>query len=169
MLILKDFGISFADRNLLEGINIEIPEGTVFHLKGPNASGKSSLLNAISGIIPEYVQAKTTGDLIWNNIDLQTIPLKEKHHYLWHQLSDTEAQIFFPDCISELAFALENMAIPAEKIWERVNLATQQFGLSNLLYRDPSTLSGGEKKLLLCAIAETIDPPILLLDECPII
>jgi len=165
MLILKDFGISFADRNLLEGINIEIPEGTVFHLKGPNASGKSSLLNAISGIIPEYVQAKTTGDLIWNNIDLQTIPLKEKHHYLWHQLSDTEAQIFFPDCISELAFALENMAIPSEKIWERVNLATQQFGLSNLLYRDPSTLSGGEKKLLLCAIAETIDPPILLLDE----
>jgi len=165
MLLIQDFGISFADRTLLEGISLEIPEGCIFHLKGPNASGKSSLLNAISGIIPEYIKAQTTGEIIWNNIDLQSIPLKEKHHYLWHQLSDTEAQLFFPDCLSELAFALENMAIPTETIWEKVNLAARQFGLSNLLDRDPSTLSGGEKKLLLCAIAETIDPPILLLDE----
>jgi ABC-type cobalamin/Fe3+-siderophores transport system ATPase subunit len=52
MLILKDFGISFAERKLLDDINLKIPEGCIFHLKGPNASGKSSLLNAISGIIP---------------------------------------------------------------------------------------------------------------------
>ena len=96
MLILKDFGISFAERKLWEGIKLKIPEGCIFHLKGPNASGKSSLLNAISGIIPEYVKAQTTGNILLGDMDLQTIPLKEKYHYLWHQLSDTEAQLFFP-------------------------------------------------------------------------
>jgi len=165
MLILKDFGISFAERKLLDDINLKIPEGCIFHLKGPNASGKSSLLNAISGIIPEYVKAKTTGNILLGNMDLQTIPLKEKYHYLWHQLSDTEAQLFFPDCLSELAFALEHIALPPEKIIPKINLAAGQFGLENMLYRDPSTLSGGEKKLLLCAVAETINPLLLLLDE----
>jgi len=165
MLILKDFGISFAERNLLEGINLKIPEGCLFHLKGPNASGKSSLLNAISGIIPEYVKAITTGNILLGKMDLQTIPLKEKYHYLWHQLSDTEAQLFFPDCLSELAFALEHSALPHSELMSKINLAAGQFGLGNMLYRDPSTLSGGEKKLLLCAVAETINPPLLLLDE----
>ncbi|MEN6445376.1 MAG: ATP-binding cassette domain-containing protein [Candidatus Cloacimonas sp.] len=165
MLILKDFGISFSDRNLLEGITIEIPEGTIFHIKGPNASGKTSLLNAISGIIPEYVKAKTKGSILMDNINLQTIPLAEKFHYLWYQLSDAEAQLFFPNCISELAFALENKAVPEDIIQQKILLATEQFGLTQFLNRDPSTLSGGEKKMLLCAVAETIDPPILLLDE----
>jgi energy-coupling factor transport system ATP-binding protein len=165
MLFLQDFGISFAEQKLWEGINLKIPEGSIFHLKGPNASGKSSLLNAISGIIPEYVKAKTTGNILLWDIDLQTIPLKEKYHYLWHQLSDAEAQLFFPDCLSELAFALEHLALPPENIIAKINLAAAQFGLENMLQRDPSTLSGGEKKLLLCSVAETIDPPLLLLDE----
>jgi len=165
MLFLQDFGISFAEQKLWEGINLKIPDGSIFHLKGPNASGKSSLLNAISGIIPEYVKAKTTGNILLGQTDLQAIPLKEKFHYLWHQLSDAEAQLFFPDCLSELAFALEHLALPAENIVAKINLAAAQFGLEKMLQRDPSTLSGGEKKLLLCAVAETIDPPLLLLDE----
>jgi len=165
MLILKDFSISFAERKLWEGTKLKIPEGCIFHLKGPNASGKSSLLNAISGIIPEYVKAQTTGTILLGDMDLQTIPLKEKYHYLWHQLSDTEAQLFFPDCLSELAFALEHIALPQGKLMSKINRAAGQFGLENMLQRDPSTLSGGEKKLLLCAVAETIDPPLLLLDE----
>lgn len=165
MLFLQDFGISFAEQKLWEGINLKIPEGSIFHLKGPNASGKSSLLNAISGIIPEYVKAKTTGNILLGQTDLQAIPLKEKFHYLWHQLSDAEAQLFFPDCLSELAFALEHLALPPENIIAKINLAIAQFGLEKMLQRDPSTLSGGEKKLLLCAVAETIDPPLLLLDE----
>ena len=165
MLFLQDFGISFAEQKLWEGINLKIPDGSIFHLKGPNASGKSSLLNAISGIIPEYVKAKTTGNILLGQTDLQAIPLKEKFHYLWHQLSDAEAQLFFPDCLSELAFALEHLALPPENIIAKINLAIAQFGLEKMLQRDPSTLSGGEKKLLLCAVAETIDPPLLLLDE----
>ncbi|MBP8705638.1 MAG: ATP-binding cassette domain-containing protein, partial [Candidatus Cloacimonas sp.] len=75
MLFLQDFGISFAEQKLWEGINLKIPEGSIFHLKGPNASGKSSLLNAISGIIPEYVKAKTTGNILLGQTDLQAIPL----------------------------------------------------------------------------------------------
>ena len=165
MLTISDLCLSYGSQKVLDGFNLMLQSGTICVLKGPNGSGKSSLLEAISGVIPEYLKASITGSICWFDIDLPSLPLREKFHYLWHALCDAESQFFFPTIEAELAFALENKGLPPAEIRSRINQAAGYFGFEKSLLQAPNTLSGGQKKLLLCAIAHALNPPLLLMDE----
>ncbi|PKN73454.1 MAG: hypothetical protein CVU50_01690 [Candidatus Cloacimonetes bacterium HGW-Cloacimonetes-3] len=165
MLQISKLSVSYGDKSVLSGFKLTLGEGTICVLSGANGSGKSTLLSAVSGIIPEHISAEVTGDIRFNDIDLRSIPLKEKFHYLWHAGSDTDTQFFFPTCEAELAFALENKAIPAAEISTRISEAAAYFGLSHAMQSSPLTLSGGQKRLLLCAVGKALAPGLYLLDE----
>lgn len=165
MLKISDFSLSYADHTVLKSFFLELEPGCLGVLQGPNGSGKSSLLNAISGVIPEYLKATTTGSIRLFGTDLASIPLKEKFRYLWYSPSSNAATFFFPSCEAELAFALENMGMDSSIIRQRIDKALERFGLRSELQQPPSTLSAGQQSLLLCAMAEALDPPLYLLDE----
>ena len=139
--------------------------GCLVAVTGANACGKSTLLFAISGIIPEYLQATITGTISLNELDLLGIQLREMYHHLSFAMTDSEAQLMFPDIMSEIAFALENMGLPIDQIQHRVKSATQRFGIHHMLERSPKTLSGGEQRLVLFACLDALNSPLVLLDE----
>ncbi|SFU08091.1 ABC transporter ATP-binding protein [Arthrobacter sp. ov118] len=65
----------------------------------------------------------------------------------------------------ELAFGLENRAVPREDMFRAVERTAARTGLTGLLDRDPATLSGGELRRLAVACAVIAEPDILILDE----
>lgn len=93
------------------------------------------------------------------------MPLSEIYRIMAVSLSDTKSQFMFPTVEYELAFALENMAIPAPIIRQRIDAATARFGIAALINKAPLQLSGGEQKLVVLAMCDAMDSPILLLDE----
>ncbi len=165
MLDICKLSVSYATKQVLDKFRLSVAPGTLCVITGANGSGKSTLLSAISGVVPEHIHANVQGKISLDATDLTTIPLREKYRYLWHAFANPDTQLFFPTCEAELAFALENMGIPQTQIRQRVNSAAAFFGLEHELQNSPLSLSGGQKKLLLCAIAMAISPRLYLLDE----
>jgi energy-coupling factor transporter ATP-binding protein EcfA2 len=144
---------------------LAVKSGEICAITGPNSCGKTSLLYAISGIIPQYIHAQLQGNITLTGLDLMVVPLNERFHYLGLLMANPKAQLLFPDGTSEIAFALENLGLPPDDIRSRIANAAGYFGIENLLDRSPLTLSGGEQKLLLLAALDALSPPLMLLDE----
>lgn len=166
-LILKDFSLGFpgAEKPLWQHLDMQIAAGTIVGIRGPNASGKSSLLNAICKVIPEYIKAEISGSIFLGEMDLATLPLKEIYRYMAVLLSDFSAQLLFPTSELEIAFALENMGLSPLEIRHRIVSSLACFNGQHLYSRNPTTLSKGEQKLLILACINALDSPVLLLDE----
>ncbi len=150
---------------LLENVSFALQPGELLWLRGPNGSGKTSLLNCLSGVIPQHVKAELTGAINLGCADLITVPITRRFRFLAYQMSDPDSQIFFPRVEKELAFALENLGLPVGEIRDRIGEEAAFFGLEGYLRREPATLSYGEKKLLLFAVCAALRPSLLLLDE----
>jgi len=150
---------------LLRDLSFNAEPGALVLLSGSNGCGKTTLLNAISGVIPTHIKADIDSEIAFDGLPLREIPLPEKYHLLAYQMEDVDAQLFFPDGIKELSFALENMGLEPEDMEKRIVTSARRFGMEDLLRRDPSTLSKGQKKLLLLAVCDSLDAPLVLLDE----
>ncbi|HNT52717.1 MAG TPA: ABC transporter ATP-binding protein [Candidatus Syntrophosphaera sp.] len=150
---------------LWQKLRLRLKPGELLWLRGANGCGKTSLLNAISGIVPQRVAAELTGTIHLDGTDLRPLPLNVRHRHLAYQMSDPEQQLFFPRLGKEIVFALENQALPPAEMRSRLDAAGRRFGLNNWLEREPVTLSQGQKKLLLFAVCAAMQTPLLLLDE----
>jgi NitT/TauT family transport system ATP-binding protein len=139
--VLKDFSISVERQQIV----------TFF---GPNACGKSTLLNLIAGLIPA-----DAGDI---KIDSKP-PCETKIGYVFQnfQLS------FLPwrKNIDNIAFPLELQGVTKEERRERVIKFLENLEIALPLYSYPYQLSGGQQQLLAIARAMIFEPLVLLLDE----
>uniref|UniRef100_UPI0026EFF7FF ABC transporter ATP-binding protein n=1 Tax=Gracilinema caldarium TaxID=215591 RepID=UPI0026EFF7FF len=138
---------------LLRDINLVIHRGDRVLLHGPSGSGKSTLLATLAGLVPDHVGGELTG----------TIRLSYTRKAL--VLQNPEAQVITPTVEEELAFPLENRAMPAEEIAPRIATILERFGMIGLRCRNPLELSGGECQRLSLAAALIQQPDILFLDE----
>ena len=135
-------------------------------LLGPSGSGKSTLLQALTGILPQTLPAQVDGALA---ISGQAVASRSPAAW-----SDRVAQ-FFQDADrtltglrveDEIAFALENRALPEAEIVARVARVMAQVGLpATWRSRRTSTLSGGEKQLVALAATLIADAPLFVADE----
>lgn len=166
MLQISGLSLTYPEKpNLFDGLEFSLQPSEILLVQGPNGSGKTSLLNAIAGIIPEHVKAELGGSITLNGQDLRALPLREHFRHLSYQMSDPDTQTFFPQVTKELAFALENLGLDAAEMRRRIYAAAEFFGLDGLLSREPGTLSLGQKKLLLFAVCEALATRLVLLDE----
>jgi energy-coupling factor transporter ATP-binding protein EcfA2 len=148
-----------------ENLSFTASAGEILAVTGANASGKTCLIEALCGIIPHSIPAELTGTIALDSINLRELPLCEIYRYMSVALSDARGQMMFPSCELEIAFALENMGLPATEIRQRIDAAAAYFGFSSMLQQDSQKLSGGEQRLLLFAICQAMHSPILLFDE----
>ena len=80
-------------------------------------------------------------------------------------LQDPERQILGTKVLNEVAFGLENLALPREEVLERVDQAMRRLRISDLRHRDTFLLSGGEKQKVAVAGVLAMRPRLLMLDE----
>ena len=137
-------------RPVLENINFEIPAGQFALLIGPTGAGKSTLLRHL---VPALAPRGTVGGSL--SITGTTALVQQ----------DPENQIVTDLVFHEIAFALENRAVPTQIIRSRVSELAAYFGIEDLLESSTHSLSGGQKQLVNLAAAMIAEPEILILDE----
>ncbi len=173
MLQIENLRISYpqANRNTTKSAwtlfipLLSIYPGKISYLYGVNGCGKTSLLNAISGVIPAHIPGDRNGSIHWEKTNLSDIPLNEMYHFMAYQMSDCANQFLFPTLEHEVAFSLENMGLPVAEIHLRLKKSLHKFELDSYTMAHPDQLSVGQQKLALFAMIDVLDAPLILLDE----
>lgn len=164
---IENLGFTYPSRHTptLQGITTRVPSGAFVLLTGPTGCGKSTLLRTLNGLIPHASAGTLTGRVLLNEKNLATQPLATICQQVVLLFQDPEDQLFCTLVEDEVAFGLENLGVPAERIKERIAFALEQVGLSGFQNREISSLSGGQKQRVALAAICAMQPKVLLLDE----
>jgi putative ABC transport system ATP-binding protein len=148
---------------VLDGINLEIPQGEFVALMGPSGSGKTTLLNLIAGI-----DRVTSGKVVVAGTDLT--PLSEGELAKWR--SHNIGFIFQFYNLIPVLNAVENVELPllltslsGRERRERAMTALRIVGLEDRAKHYPRQLSGGQEQRVAIARAVVTDPTVLVADE----
>ena len=167
--LLSAHNVSFsypASKNpVLTDISLDLYPGEILILAGPSGSGKSSLLYALSGLVPRSIPGTIRGTISLAGKDLSSIPNWEISKTLSLVLQEPEDQFFTMQVEDELAFGPENHGLQDQKIIKRTYQAAQSTGAESLISRPLHTLSEGQKQRVAIAANLTLKPKILLFDE----
>ncbi len=152
-LILDDVSIRLGRQVILEGINARLVSGQIVGLVGPNGTGKSSLLGAITGMIPHKGEITFAG----RGIDLRGVGYMPQHAAVRAQLSVLEVVLLGRH--EGLGWRIDPGLLAA------ATDILAGFGIAELAPRPIHTLSGGQQQLVLLAQRMLREPRLLLLDE----
>ena len=149
----------------LTDVTLHVAEGEFVLVAGPSGAGKSTLLRCLNGLVPHFTGGVLSGSATVAGHD----PIVEGPQVLSRVVGfvfqDPEAQFVVDRVEDEIAFALENGAVPPTEMCVRVEEALKLLDLTTLRDRPLETLSGGEKQRVAIAAALALRPRILVLDE----
>ncbi|MDK4501198.1 ABC transporter ATP-binding protein [Fusobacterium necrophorum] len=165
MLSLQNLTVSFDGKSILKNINIVFKPGEVTVITGHSGTGKSSLLKAINGIIPEYNVAELKGDILFNGKSLLGKTILERSRFISTVFQNPKTQFYCINSTDELAFQLENRNIDKDLILDKIQYYSEVLGTKKLLNKNIFELSGGEKQLIAVTTCGISENEIILLDE----
>ncbi len=161
LLRLEKISVYFGKRKILEDLNLNLNQGEILGLLGPNGVGKSTIFNIIIGLLkPNYgsvfIEKKNvTQDPIFYRTKNYKIGYVPQHGGYFHDLT-----------LRENLKAISEIVIKDKKLRdEKINLLISKFELEPLQNIKAEFLSGGQKKRLVISLALLSNPKILLLDE----
>src|SRR4030042_4096516 len=122
MINIKDLTFTYpgAKKPALLGISLHIPAKELCLVMGPSGAGKSTLLRCINGLVPHFSGGKLQGSIRVNDFNPVELTPREMSHTVGFVFQDPEAQFVVDVVEDELAFSLENAAIPAAEIEIRI-------------------------------------------------
>lgn len=149
----------------IQDINLKIYPGEKILIVGPSGSGKSTLAHCINGLIPFSYTGESKGSLLIKGLDPSKLSIFEISKMVGTVLQDTDGQFIGLTVAEDIAFALENDALPQDEMTRRVDEAAELLELTKYLDRAPGDLSGGQKQRVSMAGVMVDNVDILLLDE----
>lgn len=164
---IKDLSYSYAGtkEETLKHISLSIDKGEIFLIAGKSGSGKSSLARCIAGSIPNFYGGKISGNINISNKSILHMGAKELSAEVTMVFQDPERQLMMNKVHREIAFALENIAVPSKDIKRRVFETMDFLNILDLAERDVTSLSGGQKQKVVIASALAMLPSAIILDE----
>ena len=152
-------------RPALQRVNVEVNAGELCLVMGPSGAGKSTLLRCINGLVPHFSGGSLQGSIRVNGLDPVKLSPREMSQTVGFVFQDPEAQFVVDRVEDEIAFSLENVALPRSSMESRMDEALDLLGLKELRKRRLATLSGGERQRVAIAAALVLKPQVLVLDE----
>jgi energy-coupling factor transporter ATP-binding protein EcfA2 len=150
----------------LRNVSFQLGAGQILLVAGASGCGKTTLIRCINGLIPRSYKGELDGQVNLNGEDITgDKPLAAISQIVGTVLQDPERQILGSRVVNEVAFGLENLALPREEIAARVDETLAYLGITHLKHRETFYLSGGEKQKVAVAGTLAMRPSILLLDE----
>lgn len=167
LIELQTVGMAYEGETLtFPPLSFQVHRGEAIVLRGPNGAGKSTVLRIINGLL-----FPTQGHYFFMGTEItpkrmEDIKYSKTFHrhmaFLWQ---NPDTQLFCATVAEELAFGPLQLGLANTEIAQRVQDATELFGLQKLMHRAPWSLSGGEKKKVALASLLTLNPSIWTLDE----
>ena len=142
-------------------VNLDIEAGQFVAVLGHNGSGKSTLAKHLNALL-----LPTEGTLWVDGIDTSKEPeLWKVRQKAGMVFQNPDNQIIGTVVEEDVGFGPENMGVPTEKIWERVDESLKKTGMTSYRYHSPNKLSGGQKQRVAIAGVMAMRPKCIILDE----
>lgn len=154
-----------SPRTAPQCVSLEVARGDVLLVLGPSGCGKSTLTLALSGLIPNSIEAEIEGEVWLGGDRISDLAPREPAARVAMVFQDPDAQIVTTTVMDEVAFGAENLGVPAPEIERRIEQALRRVRLWERRDEHPDVLSGGEKQRLAIAAALAQGSPLLVLDE----
>lgn len=152
VLEIKDLTFKYPDYpglafpNLFSGLNLKLNKGDIRVILGKPETGKTTLSRIITALLPRYSGGSISGEILLNGRNINGKAPFELIAETGAVFQNPDEQIITTRCDAEIAFPMESMGWTRERIADRIDYAFSCTGIGSLRYRDPATLSGGEKK-----------------------
>lgn len=167
-IVLDNLSVRYRgeDEAALKGISLTAKTGQIIGIIGNSRSGKTTLCDVLSGIIPNIVSGHVSVTVRLGEFS----PFESFDEYNFHTgvvLQNTAGQLsgLSDTVFDEIAFGLINQGMSEEEAAKSVVRAACQMGLEDLLEQAPDTLSGGQTQRLAIASEIAFDPEFLIMDD----
>ena len=144
----------------LSDVDLDIAPGERVLVLGPSGSGKSTLMGGLAGLLGGAEEGEASGSLT-----VDGVAPADARGCVGLLMQDPEAQVVLARVGDDVAFGMENVGVPREEIWPRVEESLSAVGLDVPLDHSTTELSGGQKQRLAMASILAMGPGLLLLDE----
>lgn len=145
----------------LDGVDLDISQGEFVAVLGHNGSGKSTLAKHLNILL------EASGGTLW--VDGKDASQEEN---LWDirknagmVFQNPDNQIIASVVEEDVAFGPENIGVPTEEIWKRVEASLKSVGMIQYREHSPNKLSGGQKQRVAIAGVMAMEPKCIVLDE----
>lgn len=145
----------------IDGVDIDIPQGSCVAVLGHNGSGKSTLAKHMNAILVPtdgtmWVDGKDTKDMekLW-----------EIRQSAGMVFQNPDNQIIGTVVEEDVGFGPENIGVPTDEIWERVEESLKAVGMLKFRSHSPNKLSGGQKQRVAIAGVMAMQPECIIFDE----
>ncbi|MFK4265484.1 ABC transporter ATP-binding protein [Streptomyces milbemycinicus] len=167
MIRFEQMSVTYDDaaRPALQGVDLTVPEGELCLLVGPSGVGKSTLLGAVSGLVPHFTGGTLHGRVTVAGRDTRTHKPRELADVVGTVGQDPLAHFVTDTVEDELAYGMESLGVPPDTMRRRVEETLDLLGLAALRDRPIATLSGGQRQRVAIGSVLTTHPRVLVLDE----
>jgi len=163
LLAVNGLGFGYQAHPVLHDITFNVERGSLCGLLGPNASGKTTLLKCINGILNP-----TEGDVRVGGSAISSMPRRDVARLMAvvpQQMSLVFSFTALQMVVMGRSARLGVLKLPSARDRDQARAAMTELGIGHLAERHFSELSGGERQLVLLARALYQETPLLLLDE----
>ena len=156
---IEGLRVAFGETNVLNGVNLTIPHGSLVAVLGPSGCGKTTLLRAVAGLVPASAGTIRVGDRLISSSRVQLAP--EKRGMGW---VPQDASLFPHLTVGQnIGFGMPRAGRAGRTA--RVAELAAMVGLGDFVNRAPTQLSGGQAQRVSLARALAPRPDLMLLDE----
>ena len=145
----------------LDHIDLDVQPGQFIAILGPNGSGKSTLAKHINALL-----APTEGSLWVDGKDVtqeeNILPVRKTAGMVFQ---NPDNQIIASVVEEDVGFGPENIGVPTDEIWQRVEESLKSVGMLQYRHHSPNKLSGGQKQRVAIAGVMAMEPKCIVLDE----
>ena len=145
----------------IDGVDVDIKKGDFVAVLGHNGSGKSTLAKHVNGLLLPTEGTVWVGDM--DTRDEEHIWDVRKTAGMVFQNPDN--QIIGNIVEEDVGFGPENIGVPTEEIWKRVEASLKAVGMTAYRLQSPNKLSGGQKQRVAIAGVMALKPECIILDE----
>lgn len=149
----------------VKDINLIVHTGECVLLCGRSGCGKTTLTKLINGLIPNYFPGELSGNVQIDDENILGMPMYYLATKVGSVFQNPRTQFFNVDVDSEIAFGIENIAVPPDELHQRLEYTLDSLKIRNLQGKNIFELSGGEKQKIAFASVYAMNPDIFLLDE----
>ena len=149
----------------VKDINLIVHTGECVLLCGRSGCGKTTLTKLINGLIPNYFPGELSGNVQIDDENILGMPMYYLATKVGSVFQNPRTQFFNVDVDSEIAFGIENIAVPPDELHQRLEYTLDSLKIRNLQGKNVFELSGGEKQRVAVARALINHPAVVLADE----
>jgi energy-coupling factor transport system ATP-binding protein len=156
-----------AEALALNNLSFEVEQGEFIGIIGKNAAGKSTLCQAIVGLVPHFYKGAYGGKVLVDGLEVKNHSLAEISLKVgmvfqnpFTQVTGSKMTVY-----EEIAFGLENIGVPRAEIMERIDDVLRLLKIEHVKDHNPFDLSGGQMQRMAIASIIAMKPDVLVFDE----